>query len=182
VVPGVTSRREQILDVAERVLEDAGLDGFGIGELARALGIKPPSLYKHFASLDALEHALISRGFRALADALSPASDLAGFCRAYRTRALAAPQLYRLMTERPLDRDLLETGAELSGMAGILALFGESPEHHPRARAAWAAAHGLVALEIAGRFPPDADVGESWAVLVDAFESRNTSGRPMPDD
>jgi AcrR family transcriptional regulator len=182
VVQHVTSRREQILDVAELVLEDAGLDGFGIGELARALGIKPPSLYKHFASLDALEHALISRGFRALADALSPASDLTGFCRAYRTRALAAPQLYRLMTERPLNRDLLEAGAELSGMAGILALFGESPEHHPRARAAWAAAHGLVALEIAGRFPPGADVAESWAVLVDALESRNTSGRRMPDD
>lgn len=178
----MTSRREQILDVAERVLEDAGLDGFGIGELARALGIKPPSLYKHFASLDAIEHALISRGFLLLAEALSPASDLAGFCRAYRARALAAPQLYRLMTERPLNRELLDPGAELAGMAGILAFFGESPGHHPRARAAWAAAHGLVALEIAGRFPPGADVAESWAVLVDALGSRNTSGRRMPDD
>lgn len=162
----MSSRREEILDVAERVLEETGHDGFGIGELARALGIKPPSLYKHFASLEVIQHALISRGFRRLASALDDADDIAGFCRAYRTQALAAPQLYRLMTDRPLNRELLDPGAELAGMARILDLFGETPAGHPRSRAAWAWAHGLCALEIAGRFPPGSDVTESWELLA----------------
>lgn len=162
----MSSRREEILDVAERVLEETGIDGFGIGELARALGIKPPSLYKHFSSLEAIQHALISRGFRRLAAALDDTDDIAGFCRAYRAQALAAPQLYRLMTDRPLRRELLDPEAELAGMARILALFGETPAAHPRARAAWAWAHGLCALEIAGRFPPGSDVTESWQLLA----------------
>lgn len=166
----MSARREQILDVAERVLEEAGLDRFGIGELARALAIKPPSLYKHFTSLQALEHALISRAFVALGAALDRADGLAGFCHAYRDRALAAPQLYRLMTERPLNRALLDPGAEFAGMSRVLALFGETPHRHPRARMAWAAAHGLVSLEIAGRFPPGTDVHESWDLLVNALE------------
>ncbi|WP_344817869.1 TetR/AcrR family transcriptional regulator [Microbacterium soli] len=165
----MSARREQILDVAERVLEEVGLDRFGIGELARALGIRPPSLYKHFASLEEIQHALISRALRRLGDALADATELAGFCRVYRACALGAPQLYRLMTDRPLNRGLLDPGAEPAGMAGILRLFGETESRHPRARAAWAGAHGLVSLEIAGRFPPSADLDQSWAELVAAF-------------
>ena len=172
----MSARSEQILDVAEQVLERTGFEGFGVGELARELQIKPPSLYKHFASLTVIEHALISRGLRALGDALEVASGLEGFCRAYREQALAAPQLYRLMTERPLDRALLDAGAEAHGMRSLLELFGESVEHHPVSRAAWAAAHGLVALEITGRFPPDADVGDSWRVLVAMLQGVATSG------
>ena len=39
------------------------------GSLARAAGIRPPSLYKHFAGLDDIHHGLISRAFRDLAEA-----------------------------------------------------------------------------------------------------------------
>ena len=38
------------------------------------------------------------------------------------------------------------------------------------ARAAWAAVHGLVALELADRFPPDADLDAAWAAAVRALE------------
>lgn len=166
---GVSARREQILDVAEQVLEAVGADRFGVGELARALGIKPPSLYKHFASLAVIEHALISRGFRQLAASLDLAGDLDGLSRAYRERALAAPQLYRLMTDRPLQRDLLEPGVEAAGMQALLDLFGETLSEHPRSRAMWAWAHGLVVLEIAGRFPPGVDLESSWRILVESL-------------
>lgn len=160
------NRREQILDVAEQLLERVGLEGFGVGSLARELRIKPPSLYKHFAGLEEIHHALISRGFRRLGQSLGTQQDLAGFCRAYRARALAAPQLYRLMTDRPLNRDLLDAGSELAGMQALLDLFGETATEHPQARAAWAWAHGLVVLEIAGRFPPGSDIDASWQVAV----------------
>lgn len=169
------TRREALLDVAEALLEREGLDAFGVGTLAREAGIRPPSLYKQFAGLPDIHAALISRGFgyvaadldRALADAGPAGRDqLEAFVRAYRAAARSRPQLYRLMTARPLDRDRLTPGAELQGMAPLLDLFGETPGSHDHARAAWAWAHGLVSLEIADRFPPDADVEAAWGVLV----------------
>ncbi|WP_353115638.1 TetR/AcrR family transcriptional regulator [Microbacterium sp.] len=174
----MSTRAEEILDVAEEVLERVGADAFGVGELARALGIKPPSLYKHFDGVDGIVHALISRGLRRLGSALGGATDLAGFVRAYRSHALAAPQLYRLSTDRPIDRDRLEPGAELAGMRALLDLFGEDAADHPRARAAWAWAHGLVSLEIAGRFPDGADLQSSWDVLVAVLATETTGGAP----
>lgn len=171
------TRRERLVALALELLERDGLDGFGVGSLARAAGIKPPSLYKHFAGRGDIEHALISHGFRQLGTALAqawagasdPREQVATFARVYRHQALAHPQLYRLMTDRPLDREALDPGAEREGMAALLALFGEDEAHHDRARAAWAWAHGLASLEIAGRFPPGADVDAAWGLLADTL-------------
>lgn len=204
----MSARRDQLLDLAERVLERDGLEAFGVNALAREAGIRPPSLYKHFAGASELEHALVARWFRLLAremdgtvagsgsgsdaatrtDAATgtdTADLLTAFASVYREVARGAPQLYRLATERPLDREMLERidpGCEQAAMAAILELFGEAPERrtqdrdshdpnrdHTRARLAWAAAHGLVSLEIAGRFPPDADLDAAWRRLVEAL-------------
>jgi AcrR family transcriptional regulator len=174
------ARREQLLDLAADLLERDGLEDFGVGTLARAAGIKPPSLYKQFAGLGEIHAALISRGFSAFAAAVAeagaaaatPRAAVAGFARAYRREALERPQLYRLMTGRALDRDALDDGAEDDAAAGVIALFGESAERHDVARAAWAWAHGLASLEIVGRFPPGADVDAAWQVLVDTLSAR----------
>ncbi|MHA3685021.1 TetR/AcrR family transcriptional regulator [Leucobacter sp. HY1908] len=180
----MSPRREALLAQAEKVLESQGLEEFSLGAVARAAGIRTPSLYKHFAGLADLEHALISRAFFHLAAALDDATTretagepggepepdlLAKFAQAYRAYAAAHPQLYRLMTERSLDRDLLEAGAEAAAMSALLKFFGESHASHDRARAAWAAAHGLVSLELAGRFPPGTDLDAAWAVYTSAF-------------
>ena len=176
-----SARREELLDLAAELLERDGLDEFGIGSLARAARIKPPSLYKHFTGLAEIENALISRGFADFAvtmtDAAAAASDsprsrVAEFAAAYRRTALARPQLYRLMTARPLDRAGIAPGSEYAAMAPLLDLFREDGDHHDVARAAWAWAHGLVALEIAQRFPPGADLDAAWDVLVEAMASR----------
>lgn len=169
----MTARREHLLDLAEQVLEREGLDGFGVHALARAAGIKPPSIYKHFAGAADLQHALISRWFRRLADVLDTAEpSIASFAAAYRATALAAPQLYRLSTGGPLDRALLDPGAERAALSAALRLFGEEAatgEDHPRARLAWAAVHGLASLEIADRFPPGTDLDAAWRALAAAL-------------
>lgn len=172
------TRRDELLDLAAELLERDGLDAFGIGSLARAAGIAPPSLYKHFDGLADVHAALISRGFAAFATqmqdaaASAPGARIATFASAYRRQALAAPQLYRLMTARPLDRARLEEGSEHAAMAGVLSLFGEDADRHDVARAAWAWAHGLVSLEIAERFPPGADLDAAWKVLVESLRPR----------
>ncbi|MDJ1113193.1 TetR/AcrR family transcriptional regulator [Microbacterium dauci] len=182
------SRRDDLLGLAARVLETEGLEGFGIGSLARAAGVRPPSLYKHFEGLPDLHAALVSRSFASFADAVSAAlaelparaeahDRVMAFARTYRREALANPQHYRLMTERPLDRDRLEPGAEHDAMSDLLVLFGETPDEYHVARAAWAWAHGLVSLEIAGRYPPGADIEAAWDVLISALSDRAAEAR-----
>jgi AcrR family transcriptional regulator len=162
----LSDRAEQILDVAEAILEEEGGDALTMRRLAEELAIKAPSLYKHFADKAAIETALIARAFERV-DALFAAAgaDLADIAVAYRRFAMTNPHLYRLMTERPLRRDLLPAGLEDRVAAHVWRATGE--EHS--ARAAWAFAHGMCHLELAGRFPPDADLEEAWRRGVQAF-------------
>jgi AcrR family transcriptional regulator len=154
-----TARQREIVDVARSLLSVEGVEALTLGRVAQALGIKPPSLYKHFASKRHLEAALIAEGLAEQAEALERAEDdLVAIGAAYRAYALAHPQLYRLMTERPLPRDLLDPQLELRAAAP----FRRALRDPERARAAWALAHGLVALEIAGRFPPYAELDVAW--------------------
>jgi AcrR family transcriptional regulator len=163
------ARQRAIVDAARRLLDEEGADALTVGRLAQVLGIKPPSLYKHFAGKRAIEAQLIADGFVAFAEALEAAGpDLGAIARAYRAFALAHPQLYRLMTERPLPRDELPEGLEARAAAPILRAVADPNA----ARAAWAFAHGMVVLELAGRFPPDADLEPAWLAGIRAFESR----------
>ena len=167
------ARQREIVSVARALLVEEGLEGLTLGRIAAALGIRPPSLYKHFAGKRELEAVLIAEGLEASTRALEGRGrDLVAVARAYRRFALTNPQLYRLMTERPLPRDLLPEGLEQRAAAPIVEAVGD-PD---LARAVWAFAHGMVQLELAGRFPPDADLDPAWTKAIAAF----TSGRPTP--
>src|SRR6185295_6272568 len=56
---------EEILDIAEAVMTEEGVNGLSLSEVARRLGVQPPSLYKYFPSLMAVYDALFARGQRA---------------------------------------------------------------------------------------------------------------------
>ena len=71
------------------------------------------------------------------------------------------------MTDRPLPRDLLPEGLEARAAAPLMRAAGD-PD---LARAVWAFAHGMVVLELAGRFPPDAELERAWAKAVEAFSA-----------
>jgi AcrR family transcriptional regulator len=162
----LTRRQRDILEVARRLLSDDGVDALTLGRIARELGIKPPSLYKHFAGKGQLEAALMAEGLREHAAALEAAGPrLAELGAAYRRFALRNPNLYRLMTERPLPRDELPAGVEARAAAPLLRAVGD-PD---LARAVWAFAHGMVQLELAGRFPPGADLEAAWAKATAAL-------------
>ncbi|MFF9177137.1 TetR-like C-terminal domain-containing protein [Streptomyces sp. NPDC014793] len=74
---------------------------------------------------------------------------------AYRDHARAHPHLYCLATEHPLPRAELPTVLEDRAALPQLRACGHGLDP---ARAAWAFAHGMVILEIHGRFPHDADL------------------------
>src|SRR5579862_4557538 len=68
--PDRRARRRQetiheILDIARDVMTEEGVNGLSLSEVARRLGVQPPSLYKYFPSLHAVYDALFARGQRA---------------------------------------------------------------------------------------------------------------------
>lgn len=161
------SRRDEILEVAEALLEAEGPDALTMRRLATELNMQAPSLYKHVRSKDDIEAGLQDRALRCMGAALSAAGpDLLELANAYRSWAFDHPRLYELATRRPLRRDELGTGVEAAAAAPIVAAAG-GDEH--RARALWALAHGLVDLELSGRFPPGADIDQTWQTAVATF-------------
>ena len=53
---------EEILDIATDVMTEDGVNGLSLAEVARRLGVQPPSIYKYFSSLMAIYDALFRRG------------------------------------------------------------------------------------------------------------------------
>ncbi|MFI1582051.1 TetR/AcrR family transcriptional regulator [Embleya sp. NPDC020630] len=184
--PPVGGRAREIVAAARELLEGEGPEAVSMRRIAERIGIKAPSLYKHFADKSAVESALIAQAMAEMAEVLEAAEaasagsagsagSAAGGSRleritalagAYRAYALAHPYLYRLMSGQPLDRAALPSGLEERAAAPLMRAVGGD---HDAARAVWGFAHGMVSLELAGRFPPGADLSGAWARGCGAF-------------
>lgn len=167
----MSARRDQILDVAVALLEAEGPDALTMRELAARVGIRAPSLYKHVRDKNDILAGVQERALLDIAEHLSAAAGLglAPLAAAYRSWARAHPRLYEVATRRPLARDRIAPGVEAAAAAPIVEAVG-GDEH--RARALWALAHGLVDLELAGRFPPGADLDATWRTALAGFEQQ----------
>src|ERR1035437_10858782 len=65
--PDRRARRRQetiaeILGIATEIMTEEGVNGLSLAEIARRLGVQPPSLYKYFPSLMAVYDELFRRG------------------------------------------------------------------------------------------------------------------------
>src|SRR3954454_22798393 len=60
---------EEVLDHAVEIMAEQGVAGLSIGEIARRMDIRPPSLYVYFPSKNALYDALFARGAQSILDA-----------------------------------------------------------------------------------------------------------------
>src|SRR5271166_772319 len=56
-----SARRDQLLDVATRLVGKRGFHGVSIEAIARSAGITRATVYQHFADLNALLEAVIER-------------------------------------------------------------------------------------------------------------------------
>jgi AcrR family transcriptional regulator len=68
---------EEILVIAADVMIEEGVNGLSLSEVARRLGVKPPSIYKYFDSIMAIYDALFERGQRANLEVMRVAMDRA---------------------------------------------------------------------------------------------------------
>ena len=160
----VSSRREIETLLAAEALNEmreslAAADGLEeMGRSYRAWAIANPSLYR-IATTRPLDRENLPTGLEDAAAAPLLAAVDGDRARARAFWALDNPALYRVATTRPLDRENLTPGLEDAAAAPLLeALDGD----RNRARAFWALAHGLVLLELDGRFPGDADLEAAW--------------------
>lgn len=156
--------RASLLDAAEAVLAERGVQGLTLRDVARGAGVSHGAPYHHFASLNELLAAVAQRGFETLAAALTDAvavpdtrERLLRIAQAYVACARAQPERFRLMFG-----PLLATKARHPALAqaaerafGIVldAAIAHDPAHGADlAIAGWSLSHGLSHLLIDGAF------------------------------
>lgn len=88
-------RRDELLDAAERLLEDQGAQGLTLAAVAERAGVSKGGLLYHFAGKDALISAMIER-LIADFDALVEAQQEPTYTRAYLSATLEAVKSGRL--------------------------------------------------------------------------------------
>jgi AcrR family transcriptional regulator len=100
---------EQVLEIATSVMTEQGVTGLSLGEVARRLGIRPPSLYVYFDSKNALYEALFERGWRLLLAELTttpgtgdPVGDIETLSTVFVRWAVEHPAYAPLMFWRPV--------------------------------------------------------------------------------
>ena len=181
--------REAVVDAAVALVLAEGVEALGVNRVARALGIRPPSLYNHVAGGDDLKRAVAIAGWRRLGDAFAaeagrsgtgggagtggagPRAALVALAERFRDFVLAQPTLYQLMSQTPVprddpdfaevERDILETFARALAPLG---LAGDDAIHATRALRA--ATHGFLLLEATGQLALAQDPEESYRRMV----------------
>jgi AcrR family transcriptional regulator len=160
--------------------DEVGLAALTMGLLANRLGVRPPSLYKHVASLDELRHGISVQAKREFAHHLARDSvgrsgpdAVRAFADSYRHWALEHPGRYAATLPAPAagdgeDRRVSEEALQV--LLDVLAGFG-LPDARvvDSARALRSALHGFVALEGADSFRMARDVTRSFHFLIDTL-------------
>lgn len=159
-----------LMDAAEAVLAETGLDGFSLRKVAARVGVSHSAPAHHFGDAGGLLAALATRGFERLLAAMQarqaaadpdPVAQLVASGLGYLDFARTRPALFRLIFAAPLPgawgAALHAAGdAALGHLAAALArLRGAEPWGYPEARdevlAIWSLTHGFAELMISGR-------------------------------
>ena len=169
--PGRSTRVVEAVTVAQRILERDGAAALTMRRLADEMGIQAPSLYKHFASKSEVELAVIEDAMFMIGDVTHRSlrgtrTPLRCLLTAYRRYSLAHPNLYRLATSGQLRREGLPEGLEAWAGNPWFVVTQDAA----LAQALWSFAHGMVILELDGRYPPGSDLDKTWQAGATAFQ------------
>ena len=178
--------REALIQAAEEVIAERGVDGFSLRETSRRAGVSPAAPGHHFKDSRGLLTAVAAKAFRDFGDALEAADT--GPNREARVRAqgmayvrfaLAHRAKFELLWRKALidasDADYASAGHR-AFMILDRAIRGEQAERSESADpqlapsiAAWSIVHGFATLAMDGVFGTDAGAAER---AVDALLPR----------
>lgn len=167
----VADFRERLCEVAEKLFAEKGPDAVTMRQLAAELGVSPMTPYRYFADKEDILAAVRTNGFNRFADALEGAYASARGVRAkgaavgeaYVNFAFEHPQTYKAMFDlnQPHEENypdlvaaaLRARATQTSYVKDLIAegILAGDPEEI--GRMFWAAAHGAVGLELAGKLP-----------------------------
>jgi AcrR family transcriptional regulator len=167
---------EEALDTAVVIMEEAGVGGLSMSEIARRLGMRQPSLYKYFPSLHAVYDALFARGVQRTRAAIQAAVDEEG-PRGVLTIRAAARALLRWAVENPALAQLLYW-RPVPGLAPTSATFAASERQMDALRGAFTAAVQ------AGELHPDAasdDAPRLFTIVLSGIISQQLANEPGAD-
>lgn len=171
--------RSALIEAAEAVIAERGLDRFSLRETARRAGVSPAAPAHHFGDVRGLLTAIAAQAFADLADALEKADASAGPDRearikaqgeAYVAFALDRPARFDVMWRKPLldngDPQLSEAGDRafdvldrVTRPEGAPSSGSSDPVLAPSI-AAWSLVHGFARLAIDGAFGAEQDSAE----------------------
>jgi len=152
--------RRALIDAALELLQAREADDLSLREVARAVGVSPTAVYRHFPDKGALLNALAAEGLGRLAAAQHAAAEAAGGGErgfiatgvAYVRFALANPALFRLTFGATAARNILDAPEHVpDAMAFLRANAAEAAtafggDARVIAISAWSIAHGLATL------------------------------------
>jgi AcrR family transcriptional regulator len=171
---------ERILEQARRVIDQEGAASLSLGRLATDLGIKAPSLYRYYASKEALIRAVNDETVRRLFDVMAGADDsaldaparLTNISAAYRRFALDNAPAYMLafadVPDAARGDDDARVAAALPYQSIFAAWIGDAASL-AALRGLLAIMHGYVTLEINGQFRRGGDLDATYAQVVRAY-------------
>ncbi len=190
-IEDIAQFRHRLIDAAERLFADQGIEAVTMRQLAAAVGVSPMTPYRYFKDKDAILAAARARAFDRFAQALedayaaSPSGDpevsIGG---AYIAFALEHREAYKLMFDVSQPSaghypELVRAGARahatmtahLRDGAGNSRVAGD-PEL--MGRVYWAALHGPIMLELSGGLLAPYDARTVIGALFAAL------GKPAP--
>lgn len=172
---------KRIVENARQMIEAVGVDNLSLNKLAAALGVKAPSLYRHFASKNDLLRAVnlqtgqhLVENILAAVDSVSddPHAQVLAMSQAYRAFVHAHPMTYTLMfgnssPELRPDPALLEQMA--IPLQNVIAAISGEPDSLAALRGMMALVHGFTMLEINGQFQRGGDLSLAFRQSVEAY-------------
>jgi AcrR family transcriptional regulator len=163
---------DTILETALQIITENGTDALSMRTLAERLGIKAPSLYRHYVDRAALETALVAHGSRQLTTQLeaiqadTPQNALRLAATRYLEFARSNPALYALM-----NRPQASSGAPKALWNAVLELVSAvtgRADDTAATVALWSFLHGYASLEMNGAFGTSGPRG-AFEVGLEAF-------------
>jgi AcrR family transcriptional regulator len=123
--------RDEILTAADELLaETASEDAVSIRAVADAVGVTPPSIYRHFPDKESLLVAVCLRSFDGFAEVMrdaqapdDPIASLRGLAQAYVRYGIEHPEHYRIMFMDRLEMSTDEYVAEMMSESSAFAVL-----------------------------------------------------------
>jgi AcrR family transcriptional regulator len=163
---------EEALDAAVAIMEEAGVGGLSMSEIARRLGMRQPSLYKYFDSLHAVYDALFARGVQRSGAAVQYAIEQGP--RDVETIRAAARAVVRWAVDNPALAQLLYW-RPVPGFTPTTATFAVSVAQMDELRA------GFAEAAAAGLLRPDAASDQAqrlFTIVVSGVISQQMANQP----